>query len=200
MVVAAVRLSTHEEELFLRIIKFRGLVVAILLSMGEGFMWVALFAFWEALEKGLVLPSHLIGLEPQDLVTLLTLEFWSGKRKNWGRAKMPKFMVKGAAKEAQQLWSNLVHEKPVLPYLIPVFFLAWVLERWIIPFSNWIPVFVTVWATLQVLLVLFRDGEQINPTNKQNKKTNLVYCTQQTRKSVSQWLYVGLHDHWQDLL
>jgi hypothetical protein len=27
-----------------------------------------------------------------------------------------------------------------------------------------------------------------------------VYCTQQTWKSVSQWLYVGLHDQWQDLL
>jgi hypothetical protein len=45
MVVTAVRLSTHEEELLLRIREFRGLVAASLLSMGEGFMWVALFAF-----------------------------------------------------------------------------------------------------------------------------------------------------------
>jgi hypothetical protein len=66
---------------------------------------------------------------------------------------MTKIMVKNAAKEAQQLWNNLVHDKPLLPYLVPVFFLAWILERWIIPFSNWIPVFVTVWATLQVATI-----------------------------------------------
>jgi hypothetical protein len=66
---------------------------------------------------------------------------------------MTKIMVKNAAKEAQQLWNNLFHDKPLLPYLIPVFFLAWILECWIIPFSNWIPVFVTVWATLQVATI-----------------------------------------------
>jgi hypothetical protein len=42
---------------------------------------------------------------------------------------MTKIMVKNAAKEAQQIWNNLVHDKPLLPYLIPVFFLAWILER-----------------------------------------------------------------------
>ncbi len=61
---------------------------------------------------------------------------------------MTKIMVMNDAKEAQQLWNKLVHDKLVLPYLILVFFLAWILERWIIPFSNWILVFVTVWATL----------------------------------------------------
>jgi len=61
---------------------------------------------------------------------------------------MTKIMVMNVAKEAQQLWNKLVHDKLVLPYLILVFFLAWILERWIIPFSNWILVFVTVWATL----------------------------------------------------
>jgi hypothetical protein len=45
MVVPAVRLSTHEVELLLRIREFRALVAASLLSMGEGFVWVALFAF-----------------------------------------------------------------------------------------------------------------------------------------------------------
>jgi len=66
---------------------------------------------------------------------------------------MTKIMVMNAAKEAQQLWNKLVHDKLVLPYLILVFFLAGILECWIIPFSNWIPVFVTVWATLQVAIV-----------------------------------------------
>ena len=59
-------------------------------------------------------------------------------------------LVDGAVTEAKELWEHLLKEKPVLPYLIPVFLLAWFLERWIISFSNWVPVFVTVWASLQV--------------------------------------------------
>jgi len=66
---------------------------------------------------------------------------------------MTKIMVMNAAKEAQQLWNKLVHDKLVLPYLIPVFFLAWILKRWIIPFSNWILFFVTVWVILQVATI-----------------------------------------------
>lgn len=61
-----------------------------------------------------------------------------------------KKLVDGAAQEVKELWDHLLLEKPVLPYLIPVFILAWILERWIISFSNWVPVFVTVWASLQV--------------------------------------------------
>jgi hypothetical protein len=67
---------------------------------------------------------------------------------------MTKIMVMNDAKEAQQLWNKLVHDKLVLPYLILVFFLAWILERWIIPFSNWIHIFVIVWATLQVATII----------------------------------------------
>jgi hypothetical protein len=58
--------------------------------------------------------------------------------------------VGGAAREAQHMWSQLVHEKSVLPYLIPVFVLAWLLERWVIPLSSWIPLIISVWAALQV--------------------------------------------------
>jgi hypothetical protein len=59
-------------------------------------------------------------------------------------------LVHDVTKEAKELWGHLLEEKPVLPFLIPVFLLAWILERWIISFSNWVPVFVTVWASLQV--------------------------------------------------
>jgi hypothetical protein len=67
------------------------------------------------------------------------------------RAEMVRGTVGGAAREAQHMWSQLVHEKSVLPYLIPVFVLAWLLERWVIPLSSWIPVIISVWAALQVI-------------------------------------------------
>ncbi|KAL2630102.1 hypothetical protein R1flu_014788 [Riccia fluitans] len=62
---------------------------------------------------------------------------------------MSRRLVENATREAQVLWSNLIDEKPLLPFLIPVFLLAWFLERWIIPFSNWVPVCVLVWSTVQ---------------------------------------------------
>ncbi|XP_004138346.1 uncharacterized protein LOC101204113 isoform X1 [Cucumis sativus] len=40
-------------------------------------------------------------------------------------------------------------EKPFLPYLVPLFFLAWAFDKWVFSFSNWIPLAIAVWATLQ---------------------------------------------------
>lgn len=45
-------------------------------------------------------------------------------------------------------------EKPFLPYLVPLFFLAWAFDKWVFSFSNWIPLAIAVWATLQVIVVL----------------------------------------------
>ncbi|CAK9876092.1 unnamed protein product [Sphagnum jensenii] len=110
---------------------------------------------------------------------------------------MAKFMVKGAAKEAQQLWNNLVHEKPVLPYLIPVFFLAWVLERWIIPFSNWIPVFVTVWATLQY--GKYRRQQTVEDLNNRWKRH--ILCSQPTTPlEPCEWLNKLLMTVWPNFI
>lgn len=75
-------------------------------------------------------------------------------------AKQKQGLVDGAAHEVKELWDHLLLEKPVLPYLIPVFILAWILERWIISFSNWVPVFVTVWASLQVCAFAHAKSEQ----------------------------------------
>lgn len=52
--------------------------------------------------------------------------------------------------EALELFKNVVKEKPFLPFLIPLVFLAWAVEKWIFPFSNWVTVIVAVWATVQV--------------------------------------------------
>ncbi|KAG6589542.1 Synaptotagmin-5, partial [Cucurbita argyrosperma subsp. sororia] len=51
--------------------------------------------------------------------------------------------------ETLQLLRHAVMEKPFLLYLAPLFLLAWAFEKWVFSFSNWIPLAIAVWATLQ---------------------------------------------------
>lgn len=53
------------------------------------------------------------------------------------------------AKEAMEFLSHVVEEKPLLPFLVPLGFFAWAIERWLVPFSNWIPLAFAVWATIE---------------------------------------------------
>jgi hypothetical protein len=103
----------------------------------------------------------------------------------------------GAVKEAQTLWNNLIHDKPVLPYLIPFFLLAWLLERWIIPFSNWIPVFVTVWATLQY--GKYRREQAVEDVNNRWKRH--ILCSQpNTPLEPCEWLNKMLMNVWPNFM
>lgn len=46
--------------------------------------------------------------------------------------------------------NHLLEEKPLLPFVIPLILLLWVIERWFFSFSNWVPLAIAVWATIQV--------------------------------------------------
>lgn len=49
-----------------------------------------------------------------------------------------------------EFFHHLMAEKPLLPFLIPLVLIAWSIERWVFSLSNWVPLAVAVWATLQV--------------------------------------------------
>ncbi|KAJ8773029.1 hypothetical protein K2173_028206 [Erythroxylum novogranatense] len=51
--------------------------------------------------------------------------------------------------EALKFSNQLLAEKPFLPFLIPLVFVVWCIERWLFTFSNWVPLVVAVWATVQ---------------------------------------------------
>ncbi|PKA54117.1 Synaptotagmin-4 [Apostasia shenzhenica] len=53
------------------------------------------------------------------------------------------------AKEAVEFLSRVIEDKPLLPFLVPLGFFAWAIERWLVPFSNWIPLAFAVWATIE---------------------------------------------------
>ncbi|KAF8022532.1 hypothetical protein BT93_F0141 [Corymbia citriodora subsp. variegata] len=63
---------------------------------------------------------------------------------------MGKRMKRGFnVEEAMEFLNYLTVEKPLLPFLIALIALGWAIERWVFPFSNWVPLIVAVWATIQ---------------------------------------------------
>lgn len=68
--------------------------------------------------------------------------------------------------ETLELLRHAAFEKPFLLYFVPLFFLAWAFEKWVFSFSNWIPLAIAVWATLQVTvlrdLIRFLVSELLN--------------------------------------
>ncbi|TYI53205.1 hypothetical protein E1A91_D12G302700v1 [Gossypium mustelinum] len=46
-------------------------------------------------------------------------------------------------------FNNVMMEKPYLPLLIPLVLMLWALEKWIFFLSNWVPLVLAVWVTVQ---------------------------------------------------
>lgn len=70
-------------------------------------------------------------------------------------------------RDAREFFNQVMEEQPLLPFLIPLALFAWFVERWVVPFSNWVPLAAAVWATIQVCLsamlfchILFRDCDE----------------------------------------
>ncbi|KAG9448930.1 hypothetical protein H6P81_008895 [Aristolochia fimbriata] len=53
------------------------------------------------------------------------------------------------SKEAVDFLNHVMEDRPSLPFVLPLVFVAWALERWIVRFSNWVPLAVAVWAMIQ---------------------------------------------------
>ncbi|KAK3023559.1 hypothetical protein RJ639_044209 [Escallonia herrerae] len=51
--------------------------------------------------------------------------------------------------EAIEFLSQLVVEKPLIPFMVPLVLILWGFEKWFFSLSNWVPLAVAVWATIQ---------------------------------------------------
>ncbi|KAL0312737.1 UNVERIFIED_CONTAM: Multiple C2 and transmembrane domain-containing protein 1 [Sesamum radiatum] len=51
--------------------------------------------------------------------------------------------------EAVGSLKKLLEEQPLLPFVIPLLFVLWAIERWFFSLSNWVLLAVAVWATIQ---------------------------------------------------
>lgn len=50
----------------------------------------------------------------------------------------------------REFLNHLVAERHSLLLLVPLVLAFWAIERWVFAFSNWVPLVVAVWASLQV--------------------------------------------------
>ncbi|CAL5350640.1 unnamed protein product [Camellia sinensis] len=60
------------------------------------------------------------------------------------RRKIVSYLNKGV-----EVSTQLLVEKPLLLFILPLTLVVWVIEKWVFSFSNWVPLVVTVWATIQ---------------------------------------------------
>ncbi|XP_062198964.1 uncharacterized protein LOC133901402 isoform X2 [Phragmites australis] len=60
-----------------------------------------------------------------------------------------KKLMKLYGKDAREFFNQVMVEQPLLPFLIPLGLFVWFVERWVVPFSNWVPLGAAVWATIQ---------------------------------------------------
>ncbi|MFS7962077.1 putative C2 domain, synaptotagmin-like mitochondrial-lipid-binding domain, C2 domain superfamily [Helianthus anomalus] len=52
-------------------------------------------------------------------------------------------------REITEFLNQMLVEKPLYPLVIPLLFVLWSIEKWVFNLSNWVPLAVAVWATIQ---------------------------------------------------
>lgn len=50
---------------------------------------------------------------------------------------------------------QLAVDRPVYLLFVPLISALWVFERWVFSVSNWVPLAIAIWATLQVIFLFF---------------------------------------------
>lgn len=50
----------------------------------------------------------------------------------------------------REFLNQLLVDKPLLPFVIPFLLIVWCIEKWFFSLSNWVPLVVAVWVTIQV--------------------------------------------------
>ncbi|ERN03977.1 extended synaptotagmin-1 isoform X1 [Amborella trichopoda] len=113
------------------------------------------------------------------------------------RAEIAKRIRDICAGEALEIWSHVVTERPLLPLLIPLVLLAWALERWLVPFSNWAPLLVTVWATIQY--GRYQRERLVDDLNKKWKR-HILNTLPFTPLEPCEWLNKLLMEVWPNFL
>ncbi|RZC58060.1 hypothetical protein C5167_005365 [Papaver somniferum] len=89
------------------------------------------------------------------------------------------------AKEATEFLNHVMVERSLFPFMIPMVFVAWIIERWFFPFSNWVLLAVSVWATIQYCR--YQRKVLIDDLNKRWKQV-LLYTSPITPLEQCEWL------------
>lgn len=96
-------------------------------------------------------------------------------------------------RDAREFFNQVMVEQPLLPFLIPLGLFAWFVERWVVPFSNWVPLAAAVWATIQY--GRFKRRTAVEDLNKRWKHL-ILNTTPTTPIEPCEWLNKLLLEVW----
>ncbi|KAK3160239.1 hypothetical protein QOZ80_1BG0056990 [Eleusine coracana subsp. coracana] len=96
-------------------------------------------------------------------------------------------------KDAREFFNQVLEKQPLLPFLIPLGLFAWFVERWGVPFSNWVPLAAAVWATIQY--GRFKRRTTVEDLNKRWKHL-ILNTTPTTPIEPCEWLNKLLSEVW----
>ncbi|KAF5730367.1 hypothetical protein HS088_TW20G00740 [Tripterygium wilfordii] len=99
--------------------------------------------------------------------------------------------------EAVEFLNHLWVEKPMLPFLISLILGCWVIERWVFSLSNWVPLVVAVWATIQYQS--YQRRILVEDLNKKWKRV-ILNTSPITPLEHCEWLNKLLMEVWQSYM
>ncbi|PSR84718.1 Synaptotagmin like [Actinidia chinensis var. chinensis] len=95
--------------------------------------------------------------------------------------------------EAVEFLNHLLVDKSLLPFIIPLVLVGWAIEKWIFSFSNWVPLVVAVWATIQY--GSYQRRILVEDLNKKWKQV-ILHTSPITPLEHCEWLNKLLMDIW----
>ncbi|XP_057472907.1 uncharacterized protein LOC130761430 isoform X1 [Actinidia eriantha] len=99
--------------------------------------------------------------------------------------------------EAVEFLNHLLVDKSLLPFIIPLVLVGWAIEKWIFSFSNWVPLVVAVWATIQY--GSYQRRILVEDLNKKWKQV-ILHTSPVTPLEHCEWLNKLLADIWHNYI
>ncbi|KAE9600269.1 putative C2 domain-containing protein [Lupinus albus] len=103
------------------------------------------------------------------------------------------FSVSNIEEAAVNFFTHLLQEKPQIPFFIPLILIAWGIERWVFPFSTWVPLILAVWATIQY--GRYQRKQLVEDLNKKWQRT-ILNTSSITPLEHCEWLNKLLTEIW----
>lgn len=111
------------------------------------------------------------------------------------RRKMKKASIDMS--EITEFLNQLYVEKPLFPLVIPLLLVLWSIEKWVFNLSNWVPLAVAVWATIQY--GTYRQRIVVQDLNKKWKQL-ILQTSPTTPLEHCEWLNKLLIEIWPNFI
>nr|XP_043636776.1 uncharacterized protein LOC122607790 [Erigeron canadensis] len=99
--------------------------------------------------------------------------------------------------EIKEFLKEMMVEKPLYPLVIPLLLLLWSIEKWFFNLSNWVPLAVAVWATVQY--GSYRQRTVVQDLNKKWKQL-ILQTSPTTPLEHCEWLNKLLVEIWPNFI